>query len=264
MPAAAASARHAAMSALSQADPWLLAACIGALVAGGLVKGMTGIGLPLVAVPVLAALMPVPQALALIALPSMLTSVTQVFHGGRYREAWPHLWPVLVGLAIGMPSSVHMLATVDPRRLDLVLGVILFSFSLLMLKRVVVRVPPRHEVWAGMLMGLTAGLIGGVSLFVGPVLAIYIAGLAIDRHLFVATISAANLAAAALFTALIAGFGVADTADFALSGAATAIVFLGFLLGQRMRFKLDEEIFRRSLALVLLLASLNMLRKALA
>lgn len=251
------------MSLLAQADPWVLVACVLALIAGGVVKGMTAVGLPLVAVPVMAALMPVPQALAIIALPSTATSLWQAIKGGRQGAAIGRIWPLLAGLVIGMTSSVRMLATVDVRRLNIVLGTLVAVYSLLLLRRVVVRVPRRHEWWAGALTGLAGGLIGGVSLFVGPIFAIYMAGLNLDRHVFIATLAFANLCAAGLFAVLIAGFGVAGGGDFILSAIATAIVFVGLVAGHHLRLKVNEEVFRRCLALVLLASGLNLLRKAL-
>src|SRR3990172_3575734 len=42
-----------------------------ALIAGGTVKGVVGIGLPLVSLPVMATFIPVPKAIALLLLPSL-------------------------------------------------------------------------------------------------------------------------------------------------------------------------------------------------
>ena len=45
-------------------------ACAIAMIAGGSVKGVVGIGLPLVSLPVMATFIPIPKAIALLLLPS--------------------------------------------------------------------------------------------------------------------------------------------------------------------------------------------------
>ena len=59
-------------------------ACAIAMIAGGTVKGVVGIGLPLVALPVMATFIPIPKAIALLLLPSFVTSVWQTFQGGLF------------------------------------------------------------------------------------------------------------------------------------------------------------------------------------
>lgn len=251
------------MSALAGIDGWTLVACIAALVAGGLVKGMTAIGLPLVAVPVLATVLPVPQALALVVLPSMATSLWQAIQGGHYRAALARLAPVLATLVAGMAASVHVLARVEPQHLNLALGVVVIAFGLLLVKQVVFTVRREHERIAGAVTGLVAGLVGGVSLFVGPIFAMYLSGLGLDRNVFVSTMAIANLTGAVTLALFIASYGVVDGGDFALSAAATVIVFVGLFAGSRIRLRVSEARFRQAVALVLLASGANLVRRAL-
>ena len=55
-----------------------------ALGVGGLVKGATGMGLPLVALPILAAFLGVQHAVALMCFPGIITNIWQVW---RFRAA---------------------------------------------------------------------------------------------------------------------------------------------------------------------------------
>jgi uncharacterized membrane protein YfcA len=58
----------------------LLAAGAGFLV-GGVSKGAFGVGLPLLALPIMVNFMPVSQAMALLTVPSIVTNVWQALHG---------------------------------------------------------------------------------------------------------------------------------------------------------------------------------------
>jgi len=251
------------MSAFAGAEPWAIAACVAALLAGGFVKGVTSVGLPLVAVPVLSIVIPLPQALVLVTLPSIVSSVWQCVQGTRQRAALSRLGFLLAGLVAGMTTSVQALASVDKAKLDLVLGVIVATFSVVLHRRIVFSIAPRHEWWTGALTGLVAGLIGGVSLFVGPIFAMYLSSLRLDRNLFVTAMAIANLSAAVLFAVLVASVGIAGSDAFALSAGATVVAILGLWLGQSLRQRINEEVFRKSLAVVLFIIGMNLVWKAL-
>jgi uncharacterized membrane protein YfcA len=92
----------------------------------------------------------------------------------------------------------------------------------------------------------------------------YLSGLGLDRNVFVSAMAIANLTGAATFAIFIAGYGVADGGDFALSAAATLIVFVGLLAGGRIRLRVSEARFRQAVALVLLASGANLVRRALA
>lgn len=59
--------------------PWLLT--LAALLLGGTTKGALGVGLPLVAIPILSLGMPAPQAIALLVMPVLLSNILQALQG---------------------------------------------------------------------------------------------------------------------------------------------------------------------------------------
>lgn len=252
------------MTGLIDAPLTTLFACAVALVIGGMVKGVTGIGLPLVAMPILVTVVPVPQAIALLSVPSMATSVWQSFHGGYFIASARRLWLLVAGIAVGVAVSVRMLLVIDVRLLYLLLGLFIVAYSTIFHYRVAYAVPPRHEPWLAPVTGLISGLIGGVSMLFGPIYAIYLSGLRLRKDFFVAAVSFANLCAAGFLTIALAGHKVVAGTDFAASLVATLPVAAGLVLGQKLRTRINEELFRRVLALVLLGIGLNLVRKAFA
>jgi len=134
-----------------------IAACAFAMLAGGTVKGVVGVGLPLVALPVMASFITVPKAIALLLLPSFATSVWQTFHGGQFSVSVRRLWPFLIGMAAGTWVSVRLLASFDARTLYLILGAIVAIFAAVLYRRLVFSVGPRAEPWAGPAVGAASG-----------------------------------------------------------------------------------------------------------
>jgi hypothetical protein len=240
-----------------------IAACTLGMLAGGTVKGMVGIGLPLVALPVMASFITVPKAIALLLLPSFVTSVWQTFHGGQFSASVRRLWPFLIGMAAGTWVSVRMLASFEARTLYLILGAIVALFAAVLYRRLVLTVAPRAEPWAGPVVGAASGLVGGLSMLFGTIYAMYLSGLRLGKEAFVAAVALSNTWATIVLAAAMANFDLLRGAD--LAGSLLAIVpsFAGVLLGTWLRRYIDEERFRKTLAVVLLLIAMNLIRKAL-
>lgn len=240
----------------------VLAACAAAMLAGGLVKGVVGIGLPLVALPVMVNFIPVPKAIALLILSSFATSVWQSFDGRQFTPSVKRFWPLLIGIAIGVAISAKALATFDIKLLYLILGVIVTIFAALLQRRLVIAVAPQAEKWAAPLTGIVAGLVGGLSMLFGPVYAMYLSGLKLGKEMFVGAISLTNVWATVVLAVAMAQYDVLGGADLMASLLALIPSSLGVLLGTRLRRHINEDAFRKALAVVLLLIGLNLVRRA--
>ena len=240
-----------------------LFACAIAMIAGGTVKGVVGIGLPLVSLPVMATFIPIPKAIALLLFPSFATSVWQTFQGGLFVPSVKRFWPLLLGMAIGTPVSVRMLATFDLKVLYLILGTVVAVFGALLHRSLVLPVSPRAEPWAAPVVGAVSGLVGGLSMLFGPVYAMYLAGLKLGKEHFVAVIALSNVWATLVLAASMARFDLFGGTDFMASLLALIPAFAGLAIGQWLRGYINEARFRRTLAAVLFLIGLNLIRKAL-
>jgi len=240
-----------------------IAACAFAVLAGGTVKGVVGVGLPLVALPVMASFITVPKAIALLLLPSFATSVWQTFHGGQFSASVKRLWPFLIGMAAGTWVSVGLLASFDARTLYFILGAIVAIFASVLYRRVVFSVAPRAEPWAGPAVGAASGLVGGMSMLFATIYAMYISGLKLGKEAFVAAVALANTWATIVLAAAMANFDLFGGADLAGSLLALVPSFAGVLFGTWLRRHIDEERFRKALAVVLFLIAMNLIRKAL-
>src|SRR6266851_4931839 len=90
---------------------------------GGLVKGVTGVGLPLVLVPLATQFVDVPVAVALVSVSMVATNIQQTAEGGGAAAAVRQLWPIVIPLAIGVVLGTHLLISIDRRTLNLVVGI---------------------------------------------------------------------------------------------------------------------------------------------
>src|ERR1700753_3045898 len=100
-----------------------LIALFAIFVFGGVVKGVTGVGLPLVLVPLATQFVSVPVAVALVSVSMVATNVVQTAEGGHTAVAVRHLLPILVPLVFGSVLGTHLLISIDRRRLNLIIGI---------------------------------------------------------------------------------------------------------------------------------------------
>ena len=73
-----------------------------AFLLAGFIKGVLGLGLPTVAMGLLAVTMPPGQAIAIVIVPAIVTNIWQTFVGRYLRDIMRRLWPLMVGTVIGI------------------------------------------------------------------------------------------------------------------------------------------------------------------
>lgn len=234
------------------------------LIAGGFTKGFSGIGLPLVAVPVLSLAIDITLAVALMPIPILITNIWQTFSSTRLLWSVKKFWLLLVCIPIGTVIGVKILSSVDPRWLSGIIGVITVVFSLLTQFQTNWHLPERTGRWLSPVVGFSAGLIGGISSFFAPPLVMFLLALRLSKDAFVGAIGLMYLIGAIPMIFSLAHFEVLAPRDFLVSALAAVPVFAGQMLGQVMRGKLADDKFRRVVLAVLLVAGLNLVRRAFA
>jgi len=68
-----------------------------------------------VALPVMASFITVPKAIALLLLPSFVTSVWQTFHGGQFSVSVRRLWPFLIAILLASAILAVMAIITNPQ-----------------------------------------------------------------------------------------------------------------------------------------------------
>src|SRR3954468_21916463 len=143
-------------------DPLLLLIAV-VFVLAGFVKGALGLGLPTVAIGLLAVSMPPARALAIVIVPAILTNVWQTFVGPYLRDILRRLWPLMVGTVIGIWSGAGLMTGPYARYGTIVLGVLLVIYAAIGLSRFSFHVARGNEKWAGGLVGLVTGVVSAAT-----------------------------------------------------------------------------------------------------
>ena len=146
---------------------WIL---IGAtFLLAGLVKGVIGMGLPTVAMGLLALALPPAEAAAILVVPSLVTNIWQLLAGPRFAALARRLWPMMAAVLLGTIAGAGVLAGNVAGLAKIGLGIALIVYAVVGLAGIQLSVAARHEGWLGPLVGAITGLVtGATGVFVIP------------------------------------------------------------------------------------------------
>lgn len=243
---------------------WALAALAGFYFLGGMIKGITGAGMPLFLIPLSTQFLDAPAAVALLIVPMVLTNVAQAREGGHTVAAVRGMVPILLPLIAGALVGVHLLISVNRHVLNLILGCSFIGLAFLLGAMPRVRIGPEAARRAGPLVGLAAGLLGGMSAIFGPPMIAYLVGIGVDPDTFVKRMAIMALTASATMLLTLSGAGAMAPADLAISACALVPIVLGMPVGRWLRGRIRPAVFRYAVLLVLAASGVDLMRRALS
>ena len=112
-------------------------------------------------------------------------------------------------------------------------------------------------------MGFTGGLCLGLTNTMGPVMAVYLHGLRLDKTDFVKAISTAFIMAKFWQIVAISTWGLFTVAALKLSLFVTTFVLVSFYLGLRAQDRIRQQTFNRAILVLLIGTGLTLVYRAL-
>ena len=223
-----------------------------ALFAGGAVKGLVGIGIPLVSLSLLSLFLPLADAVVLLPVPIIVANVWQSIVTPHFVSAIRRFWPLVLAMLVGTVAGAHVLTALDAASLNLLVGTLVVLFALSSFMNPELRLPVRFERRVGVVAGAVGGFMGGISALFGPPIILYLTSLRLDRESFVGVISSIYLCSAVGLVIVFGSVGVMSQAQFVESAVASVPLMLGVWAGQRFRGGIREAVFRKLLLVVVL------------
>lgn len=221
--------------------------------AAGTVKGLVGLGLPTIVIALTSLVLPLTEAVALIALPTIFTNVWQAAVGGNFTRILRRQWPLIVPLALTLYATMWLVGQRGPNWAFLVLGMVLVVYGGLGLLRIRLHIHADLEKplapFIGTVSGFVAGLVGVPIIPLMP----YLQGLDIKPSELVQTLGVVLCATSLTLTASLLNFGLLDGPRAIVSAAAVVPAVAGMWLGQQVRLRLSIEQFRQAVFWALLL-----------
>ena len=196
-------------------------------------------------------------------MPTLFTNVFQALRQGP-AAAWNSIIEFRVFLFFGLLALIvgaQLVRLLPLQTMLLVIGLPIVLFALLQLAGVEVKLSGQSfRVAAG--VGAFAGFMGGLSGIWGPPTVVYLAALGTNKndHMRIQGVIYGLGAVALTFAHLGSGVLRSETLPFSLAMVPPAL--LGLWLGGRVFDRIDQVMFRRATLVVLLIAGLNLVRRA--
>lgn len=224
--------------------------CVVFLLAG-MVKGVTGMGLPTVAMALLALRLAPAEAASLLLLPSLLTNLQQARGEGGAGMLLRRAWPMLLAIVLATWASAGVLADNHGPAARLGLGAMLLLYAISGLGQWTLPPPGRHARWLGPACGALTGLAtGATGVFVLPALP-YLVSLRLPRETLMQALGLCFSASTLALAVALAGHGVLDVATLPAALLVLPPTLAGMWLGVRLRTYLPPLLFRRVFFLTL-------------
>lgn len=224
------------------------------------VKGVTGMGFPVIGVPIAALFLDPQTTVVAITIPAFVMNVIQAVQSGVPRAMMRRLVPVFLVLIPSAVGGTVVLARVSGSSLVLLLGVIVLVYATVSLWRLRLVVPPAHESWVGAIAGLFAGVIGGATSIFAPLLVMYLTALQLPKEAFVATVSVCLLGGQIPQLVSLISLQLLTGPRLRMAALFCGLSAVGFLLGVRLQRIISQQRFAMVVLVTLLVVGVGLVR----
>jgi len=233
-------------------DGLLIALVVLSYPLAGFVKGVIGMGLPTVAMGLLAAVITPAQAAAILVGPSLATNVWQMLAGPYLLGLIRRLGGMLLGMFVGGWLGNGILTGANARPAAIGLGIVLVAYALIGLSKVKFSVPRASEIWLSPIVGVLTGIVmAATGVFVIPALP-YLQAIGLEKDELVQALGLHFSVSTVALALVLWDGGVFDLSLGTLSLFAIVPAVAGMYAGQRVRARISADVFRVCLYLGLL------------
>lgn len=233
-----------------------------AVAIGGFVKGVTGSGLPLIGIPVMASFLGVEHAVVVMLLPSTLANAWMIWANRREAPSARRFLPLFTLGTVGTVVGTWILVSFDDRWLSLSLAAVIGVYAILFLTRPSLEFTQSFTDRVNAPVGLASGLLQGSTGVSGPLLATYLHGARLPRETYLFSITSLYGTFGMIQIVAFIGLGSFTTARIGQSLATLLPLALTLPLGLRVSARISRRTFELSVLTVLLAVAVKLVWNA--
>ena len=222
------------------------------------VKGLSGFGAGLVAIPFLALLFPLKFIVPVFGLLSYGGTVMQSLQL-RKQVVWRDLLPLIPFSLAGISIATWLLVNVDANLLTLALGIFVLAYSVYSLLSL--HTTPGSRYWA-ILAGSFGGLVGALFGTGGPFYVAYLKMRQLDKGAFRATIAMVFLVDGGTRMFAYANSGLYTAQVLTLVAVMLPVLFIGMYVGHHLHIKIEPRRFNQMISVLLFFSGIMLIYKA--
>ena len=242
-------------------DPIIVIVIILAVMAGGLIKGTIGFGMPMVALPLIAFAVPVTTAMILLCAPIFLTNFLQIkFKQGisSYRFL-PMFFFIVVGLIIGarLILEINLNTITQIIAILIIFAAVINCFGF----KINNNINKKNERIITSFIGFGSGILGGLSTVYGPPMLAYLVAVDLPKEKFVRTVSTMYFIGSFPLYGSLIYYGFATKQDLIMSLLLIIPALIAQQIGTRIRDKINQKQFRNCILVTLVILGIMLFIK---
>ena len=241
-------------------DPTIVIIIILAVLAGGLIKGTLGFGMPMVALPIIAFTIPATTAMILLCAPIFLTNFLQI----KFKEGISsyRFLPMFLFLVLGLIIGARLILEINLNTITQIIALsIIFAALVNCFGFKITNIKNTHEKIITSIIGFGSGILGGLSTFYGPPMLAYIVAVDLPKEKFVRTVSTMYFIGSFPLYGSLIYYGFATKEDLLFSIFLIIPAFLGQQIGTKIRDKINQKQFRISILITLIILGISLFLK---
>ena len=227
-----------------------------------IVKGFLGIGLPAAAMAFLTLIMPPTEAIPLLWLSILATNSLQFARASDRLAIAREYWLFAAAIMVSIFIASMFIADYPTGLLTGAIGVAMVLFSLNLLLGIKLKIGPGRGWHLG--FGILAGVLGGISSIWSPIVAMYLVARDASKEKFIGTTGFLFLAGALPLGAGQLVAGILTLPLFIKSVLALCVVLVGFRIGEKLRDKVSQELFRKAVLIAFFLMGCRLILNGLS
>ncbi len=224
------------------------------------VKGLSGFGSGLIAIPLLAFIFPLTFIVPVLGLLSYSGTIMQSFHL-RKQVVWRDMLPLIPFSILGIVIALWLLVNVEANRLVMALGVFVLLYAFYSLLPLSVHAGGRR--WA-IVAGSCGGMVGALFGTGGPFYVVYLKMRQLNKNQFRATIAMIFLVDGGARMTAYALNGLFTSQVLWLVATLLPVLFLGMYVGHHLHIKIDQQRFNQVISVLLMVSGLLLIVKSIS
>ncbi len=243
-------------------DGRLVVACIAVIVAG-IAKGVTGMGLPVIGVPILVALYgDLRFVLPLTVIANVVSDVVMLVRYRRDPRELTILVPFCIAGLVGIVLGTQLLTFARPAALSALLAAVIGMFLVVSWLGRMPVIGRKNAFRYGPLFGFAGGAIQGAAGASGPIVTSYLMSMQLERELFLFAINVVFAVLDSTQGVSVARLGLFDGRALVVSAAVTGMACASLAAGQAIQKRIDDRAFRRGVLVLLTIAVFGLVLRA--
>ena len=241
-------------------DPSIVIIIILAVLAGGLVKGTIGFGMPMVALPLIAFIIPATTAMILLCAPILLTNFLQM----KIKEGISsyRFLPMIICLIIGLIIGARLILEINLNTITQIIAVsIIFAALVNCIGFKIENINKSKERIITSIIGFGSGILGGLSTFYGPPMLAYLVAADLPKEKFVRTVSTIYFIGSFPLYGSLIYYGFATKLDLMMSLFLIIPAFISQQIGAKIRNKINQKQFRVCILVTLIILGISLFIK---